>query len=205
MTRRVLLLALATLAAVAAQSGAKNSPLILLIGPPGAGKTSQAEFLNKTYGMPILSIDDLIRADPASLSRNRNPQLRGMEPHSDPALNAIFERTIARMDLSKGLVLDGYPATKEHADFLAKWVQERELPQPIVLQLDVPDGVVRQRAGSSMSPETLEQRLKDYRREMELIGLYFPTVKIDKIDGTRKPAQVSKEIRKVVDKRKKGS
>jgi adenylate kinase len=196
MNRRLFLLALA----IALPSFAQNR-LLLLIGPPGAGKSTQANFLKQKYNMEVVSIDDLIAMDPASLSKNKNPKLTGIDAHSDPALNGIFEKRFAQIAPGRGLVLDGYPATKDHADFLSKFAREKNLPAPVVLQLDVPDDVVRKRSKAE-KPAELEQRLKDYHREMDLIGIYFPNIKIYKLDGTQNLDKVSKSIAKVLDSSK---
>lgn len=133
------------------------------------------------------------------IKRLRQSGLTGIEAETDPVLNKLFAERLARGDLAQGAVLDGYPSTKEHADFLAAMVQSDELPSPIVIQLEIPDEEVRRRmAGTNRSAESVEQRLKDYHRELGMLHVYFPNADITKIDGTKKPKKVTKQIRKLL-------
>ena len=95
------------------------------------------------------------------------------------------------------MVLDGYPAAKIQGDFLANLL---DMPRAIVIHLSVPDDVVRKRLENGRD---IEQELKDYHREFDFIRTYFPDAHIENIDGTKSPAQVAKQIRKVLDNRPK--
>jgi adenylate kinase family enzyme len=72
------------------------------------------------------------------------------------------------------------------------------LPRPIVVLLDVPDKVARQRdmkrGHKDETPAQIERRLKDYHREMDFVRSYYPEADIRKIDGARPVAEVSKAI-----------
>src|SRR5689334_4844784 len=107
-TTRSLLLSLLALAAF----GQTSPQLITLIGPPGAGKTTQAEILKKDLGCAVVSVDDLITQNPQAFERSRRPEIQGIEPRVDPALNKLVEEKLRSTDISKCLVLDGYPAVK---------------------------------------------------------------------------------------------
>ena len=100
------------------------------------------------------------------------------------------------MDLSNGVILDGYPASKEQGDYLANMRQQLNLPKPVIIHLRVPDTVVRKRLKNE-SPEDIEQRLKDYHRELDFARIYFPQADIHEVDGTKSPDAVAKAIRKV--------
>ena len=184
--------------AAAAQQG--PSPVIVLIGPPGSGKSTQAARLRKQYGFAVITREQLMQDDPSLLARYKQPDIQGVEPRSDPALNALFLRRLEQTAANKGLLLDGYPATKNHADFLQKVIADKGLGRPLVLQLDVSDEVVRQRL-QGQPPDKLEQDLKDYHREMDFIGAYFPEADIVRIDGARKPNDVFKQLRQVLKQR----
>ena len=139
------------------------------------------------------------------LARVKQPSIAGVEPQSDPALNRLVRERLLRTDVSKGVLLDGYPATKGHADYLAELLKEMELPSPVVIQLDVPDDEVRKRLKKrglpEDTPENIEQLLKDYHREMDLIRLYFPAADINTVNGKASPKKVSKAIQDILDKR----
>lgn len=185
-------------AAVFGQKAAR--PVIVLIGPTGAGKSTQAEFLKKKYGFAVISVEQLIEADPALLARSKQPEIKGVDPRTDPALNKIFARVIEQTDASKGLVLDGYPSTKDHADFLAARAKERGLARQLVIHLMIPDDVARQRIKHRL-PAMVDQALKDYHRELDFVKLYYPDADIQEVDGTASEAEVSKAITALVDAR----
>jgi adenylate kinase family enzyme len=117
-----------------------------------------------------------------------------VELRLDPALNHLVEEALGATDLSKGVILDGYPAAKTHADHLAKLREKYSLPKPLVIHLRVPDDMVRKRLKKEKDAD-VDQRLKDYHREFDFARQYFPESDIREIDGTKKPAAVAKEIR----------
>jgi adenylate kinase family enzyme len=122
-----------------------SGPVILLIGPPGAGATTQAQILKKDRGMAIISADDLIARNQSEFQRFKNPSIQGVDPHLDPVLNRLVEEALQAADLSKGVVLDGYPAAKTQGDYVASLREKLGLPRALVIHLLVPDDVVRKR------------------------------------------------------------
>jgi adenylate kinase len=181
---------------------ADKNRVIVLIGPTGAGKTTQAAFLQKRYGLPVVSADDLIRENPQVMAKYQTPGIDPGTPQTSPALNDLVHERLSRPDAKKGFVLDGYPATKDQADHLQEMVKELGLPRPIVILLDVPDKVARKRdqkrGRPDDTPEQVERRLKDYHREMDFVKLYYPGADIHRIDGTKSIEDVSKAIEKVL-------
>ena len=175
------------------QNAAPKHPLIILIGPPLSGKTVYADSMAKTYGMPVISIEDLIKDHAAELERLRAPGVTLAEMRYDPAISRYFQERVKTTDLSHGLLLDGYPATVLQGQDLAKMIPSLAL-QPLVLQLSVPDDVVRERAKKtgqeSDSPTVIEQRLKDYHREFDFASAFFPNAKIVTIDGNQPEKKV---------------
>lgn len=187
--------------AASAQTSEKRF-VIVLIGPTGSGKSTQSDFLKNRLGIPTVAADDLIRENPAALEKYRTPGIDLGTSQASPALNEMVRERLSKIDLSHGVVLDGYPATKDQADHLAALVRALELPSPIVIQIDVPDGVVRQRLrkrkGKEDTPELIERRLKDYHRELETIRAYYPEANIWTIDGTRTADDVWKTMESIL-------
>lgn len=175
---------------------------IVLIGPPGSGKTTQSEFLKKTFGLTTIVVEDLIRNNPATLAKYRTDGIDPGTPQSSPALNELVEEALKKADLTRGVVLDGYPSTKDQADHLAGLVRKLSLPSPIVIQLDVPDDVdrarLKTRGRSDDTPEIIARRLKDYHRELDMIRSYYPEANIWTINGTRTAAEVSQTIQSIL-------
>jgi len=171
-------------------------PVVLIVGPPGSGRTTQAQLLSKDLGMPIISADDLIARNAAKFQKSRIPALHGVDPHLDPVLNSLVEGALGGADLSKGVLLDGYPAAKVQADFLQTLRRKFDLPRAIVIHLNAPDDVVRKRLKGQQ--RDIEQELKDYHREFDFIREYFPEADIRTVDATKKPTKVTKQVRKTL-------
>ena len=176
--------------------------MIVLIGPPGSGKKTQAEFLRTRFGIPTIGVDDLIQANLAALAKYRRPGITPGPPHLNPAIDALVAEKLSRLDLTKGVVLDGYPASKDQADHFAALIAKLNLPAPIVIQIDVPDRVaterLRQRQHADDQPELIEERLKNYHREMDMIQSYFPEAKIWTVDGDKTVAEVSSAVETIL-------
>jgi len=190
------------LGAVAQAQTVDKRFLIVLMGPTGAGKSTQAEFLKRHFGIPTIAIDDLVQANPAALARYRGAGITPGPPQLNPAINALVAQRLAELDLTRGVALDGYPASKAQADYLAALAAKLKLPPPIIIQLDVSDDVVRdrlkKRQNADDKPEMIEERLKNYHREMDTIRSYYPEANIWTIDGNKPIAEVSRTIQAIL-------
>jgi len=179
-----------------------SQPLIILIGPPLSGKTTFADSISHTYGVPTISIEDLIRDNAAELDKLRGEGVSLAEMRYDPAMSRYLRERLKTADLSHGITLDGYPATLVQAEELAKVFPELKM-KLVALRLQVPDDIVRERAKTtgreSDRPQIIEQRIKDYHREMDAISLYFPNAKIVDLDGSLPEAEVWKAIQTALD------
>jgi adenylate kinase len=186
----------------AAQPATSGPPLIILIGPPLSGKTTFVDSITKSYGIPAISIEDLIKDNAAELEKLRGEGISMAEMRYDPAMSRYMNTRLKAADLTHGIALDGYPATLYQAQELAKLVPGLGL-KPIAFQLDVPDDVVRARAKKSgqqsNQPGILEQRIKDYHREMDTISLYYPNAKIVVVDANRPESETWKAIQAGLD------
>src|SRR5262249_36108020 len=160
------------LAAAWLLAAADKSFVIVLIGPTGSGKTTQSKFLRDRYGLPTISADDLIKENPAALAKVQTKGIDPGTPQTSPALNQLVHDKLAAMDVKKGFVLDGYPATKDQADHLEAMVKELGLPSPIIIQIDIPDKMAlkrdKKRGRPDDTPAEIERRLKDYHRELDM-------------------------------------
>jgi adenylate kinase family enzyme len=179
-----------------------SQPLIILIGPPLSGKTTFADSISHTYGVPTISIEDLIRDNAAELDKLRGEGVSLAEMRYDPAMSRYLRERLRTADLSHGITLDGYPATLVQAEELAKMFPDLKM-KLVALRLQVPDDTVRERAKTtgreSDRPQIIEQRIKDYHREMDAISLYFPNAKIVDLDASLPEAKVWKAIQTALD------
>src|SRR4051812_40966380 len=133
------LLAAFILSAIMQAETKVEGPVVLFIGPPLSGKSTQAAAAARLLNLPIVSADGLIKANESTFTEIRRSGIAGMEPRSDPVLNRLFQERLEKGDLSRGLILDGYPSTKDHADFLAGLVKNGSLPNPLTIELGIPD------------------------------------------------------------------
>jgi adenylate kinase len=202
MPRRAAIVFLCLCALLSTAAAADKRFVIVLIGPTGSGKTTQTEFIQKRFGIKTIAIDDLIREHPSALAKDVTPGITPGPPQTNDAINELMRDALRKLDLTKGVVLDGYPATKEQADYLADLVRKLELPSPIVIQLDVPDSMLRERlkkrAEPDDRPELVEERLKSYHRELDMIRDYYPQANIWTIDGTKSIRSVSQTIEAIL-------
>ncbi len=171
--------------------------VVVLVGPPASGKSTQADYLDKKYGLPVISVEDLVAADKGA---------RGDElPRTSGRLDELLKQRLEQTDIGRGFVLDGYPATRAQADHLGRLVREFGLPDPIVIQIHVPDKVVRERCakrgGPEDAPEIVSRRLARYHEEMDMLRAYYPEADIWTIDGTRGVKGVSATIRVLIEDR----
>ncbi len=181
-----------------------SKPLILiLIGAPGSGKNTQSAYLQKEYGIPVISADELVKANPDAVASIQTIGLPRIDPRQDQIMNQLVQAKLNSIDTSKGFILDGYPATKVQADFLASLGQQIAHPPTLVLQLDVPDGVAKKRLANSKNPDdrepNLSQAIADYHREMDFLKDYYPHVDIKQVNANQKPDKVAKAIKAIVD------
>jgi adenylate kinase len=119
--------------------------VILLFGPPGCGKGTQAAFISRLLGIPSISTGEMFRAEREAgtpLGRQVSQILSQGGLVGDEIVNEIVARRIARPDCRAGFLLDGYPRTIPQASFLDGVLQETRRFMPTILHLDVPDSVL---------------------------------------------------------------
>ena len=188
--------------ATPAVQSSPSQPLIILIGPPLSGKTTLVGLITRTFGVPNISIEDLIHDNAAELEGLRGEGMSLAEMRYDPAMSRYVRERLKTTDLSHGIALDGYPATLVQAEDLAKMLPNLNL-KAISFQLTVSDDIIRKRAKKtgrqSDHSQVLEQRIKDYHREMDAISLYFPNAKIVQVDGNKSEEEMWKAIQAGLD------
>ena len=191
---------------------------IILLGPPGAGKGTQAKDLSSRHGIPQLSTGDMLRAAVKAGTEIGKKAKAVMEAGglvSDEIVIGIIADRIAETDCAKGFILDGFPRTLAQAAALDKLLASKSLKLNGVIELRVDDGALLSRienraretlaAGGTVraddNAEALKTRLLAYYRETSpLIGYYFAKGNLHTIDGMGTIEAVAKSIDAVLKK-----
>lgn len=120
----------------------------ILLGAPGSGKGTQGSTLSELYRIPTISTGDLLRAEIAAdtpMGRRAKSVVAAGGLVSDDFVNELVAQRIENEDCLGGFLLDGYPRSRAQADFLDGLQVERHLPEPTVIHLDVPLGLLKKR------------------------------------------------------------
>jgi adenylate kinase len=115
--------------------------VILLFGPPGCGKGTQAGFIADRLGIPAISTGEMFRAEcraSTPLGKLACSIISQGGLVGDEIANQIVAGRIRRPDCRNGFLLDGYPRTVPQAVFLTELLRSRGLEPPVVIHLDVP-------------------------------------------------------------------
>ncbi len=176
--------------------------VVLIIGPPGAGKTTQSRRISRKYHIPSISMSDLLKKDAgwgkAGSKKVLRAQMESGELVDDAAADLLIRKRLFLKDADRGFVLDGYPANAAQADKLTALLKERGLPEPVVIYLDAPDDVVRERMKrrhqADDTPEMITHRLDEYHRNVKFLLERYPGDRLKKVDGTRGEEQVWHEV-----------
>ncbi len=124
---------------------------LILLGPPGAGKGTQAERLREDFALPHISTGDMLRAEVANGSELGNEAKRYMDAGDlvpDDVIIGMIMKRLEGDDASNGFLLDGFPRNAEQADALSAALQERGRQLSGALLIDVGDDeLVRRLAG----------------------------------------------------------
>ena len=131
---------------------------LILIGPPGAGKGTQAEYLVERFQIPHISSGDMLRTAVAAgteLGKQADGFMRaGQLVPDDLVIAMIIERT-AQQDCARGFILDGFPRTRPQAEALAVDLKKAAVNLDAVVLIEVPDSrIVERVTGRRMDPET---------------------------------------------------
>jgi len=191
---------------------------LILLGPPGAGKGTQAQRLVDKHGIPQLSTGDMLRAAVAAktpVGVQAKAVMDAGELVSDAIVNAIVAERIDQKDCAKGFILDGYPRTLVQADAVEKMLGDRGLKLDVVIELVVDDkalvGRIAKRAEDARKagqpvrkdddPAVFPERLREYyKKTAPLTGYYYAKGLLTTLDGMADIDDVTKQIEAVLKK-----
>src|SRR5512142_2731810 len=121
---------------------------ILLLGPQGSGKGTQGNLIAADYGIPHIATGDMLRAamaEGSELGRKVKPIYDSGRLVPDELMIELIRERLGRDDAREGAVLDGFPRTMRQAEALDEMLQEIGRGLDVVLELQVPDSVGRER------------------------------------------------------------
>jgi adenylate kinase len=189
---------------------------LILLGPPGAGKGTQAQRLVEKYGIVQLSTGDMLRAavaagTPVGLKAKDIMAAGGLVP-DDVVVDIIADR-IEQPDAVNGFILDGFPRTVPQAAALDDLLKRKKMKLDAVVELRVNEGALLQRVENRAAetrargeevraddtPEVLAKRLASYRAQTEpLIDYYSERRSLLTVDGMMSIDGVTEEISRVL-------
>ena len=186
---------------------------ILLIGPPGAGKGTQAALLAKHFGIPAISTGDIFREN----VRNETPL--GLEAKAfmdrgeyvpDSLTNALVRDRLNQDDAAAGFLLDGYPRTIDQVQELDDILEETKAKLDVVVQLTADaeellrrlSGRAQEQGRSDDTPDVIKRRLDVYEEQTApLIDIYASRSLVAKVNGLGEIGDVTNRIIEVLDAR----
>lgn len=190
---------------------------IILMGPPGAGKGTQAEKLVDSRGMTQLSTGDMLRAaktsDTALGNRVAEVMDKGQLVTDEIVIGLIEEHLVKGSD--GGFIFDGFPRTLAQADALGSLLARFETGLHAVIELVVDDDALvdrivkraedAQAAGQPVrrddTPEVFDDRLRAYYKQTApLLGYYYAKGQLKQVDGMQKMESVADAISEILAK-----
>ena len=189
---------------------------LILLGPPGAGKGTQAQRLVEKHGVPQLSTGDMLRAAVAAgteVGKRAKAVMDAGELVSDEIVNAIVAERIDQPDCANGFILDGYPRTLAQADAVEAMLAQREVKLDATIELVVDDaalvGRIEKRAQDAIAAgqtprkddnaAVFDERLREYyKKTAALIGYYHAKGFLRRVDGMKSIDEVTAEIEQVL-------
>ena len=189
---------------------------IVFLGPPGAGKGTQAARLMQRHGIPQLSTGDMLRAavkagTPIGLKAKPIMESGGLVP--DAIMVGVVGDRIVEHDAARGFILDGFPRTVAQAEALDAALSDKGMSLDAILELKVDHAAlidrIAKRAAQTLSdggivrlddtPEVLAKRLEAYHVQTEPVSNYYEsTARLKLIDGMAPVDQVSATIDRIL-------
>ncbi|MGB0573136.1 MAG: adenylate kinase [Alphaproteobacteria bacterium] len=186
----------------------------ILLGPPGAGKGTQAKVLVDNHGLVQLSTGDMLRAAVASgsdLGVQAKAVMDAGKLMPDDIMVEIISARIAEPDCVNGFILDGFPRTTAQADALDKMLEIKGLPLDHVIEISVDDAVLIGRINTRVAEtpeaerrdddnaETLKHRLDVYHEQTAPILPYYESRgMLKRVDGMQSIDEVSNQIEAII-------
>ena len=181
-----------------------TSTRLLIIGPPGAGKGTQAGKIAETYGVPAISTGDIFRANikgGTELGKRVQAIIESGELVPDSLTNEIVEDRLGQADAAAGFLLDGYPRTVDQVTALDGMLEGDSLDAVVLLEADVDAVVTRLLKRAELegraddTEEVIRHRQNVYAEQTApLVELFSKRGILVSVDGMGTPDEVAERI-----------
>ena len=176
--------------------------VIILIGPPGSGKTLQAGLLSKRFKVPAISMPQLLGQEVGSktpMGEALAASVTSGELVADGPANELMNARLLRPDASRGFVLDGYPVSEGQAKALDQFLSEHGFPKPAVIVIDAPEDVLRRRLkqrgrADDRQAGNIDRRIAEYQQIGRLVENWYGRENCIHVDGQGTAADVARRI-----------
>ena len=175
---------------------------LIFLGPPGAGKGTQAQILSQNHQIPHISTGDILRsavANQTSLGKQAKNYMDKGELVPDELILSLIQDRLSYEDTVNGWILDGFPRNVNQATFLGELLAKLDQSADCVLNLQVPDEVLVERLLARKRKDdnesTIRRRLEVYHQDtVPVINFYQEKKTLKTINGDRTMENVSKSL-----------
>ena len=179
---------------------------LIFLGPPGAGKGTQAQVISNKHQIPHVSTGDILRSavvQQTSLGKQAKDYMDRGELVPDALILNLIQDRLSYEDTANGWILDGFPRNVNQAAFLDELLVELEQNTDCVLNLEVPDEVLvsrlLERKRKDDNEETIRRRLEVYHKDtVPVIDFYQRRGTLKTIDGDRTMEEVTEQLDKAI-------
>jgi len=185
---------------------------LILFGPPGAGKGTQAKFLTDKFNIPQISTGDMLREEVSSnsdLGKAAKSIMDKGDLVSDEIIMSMIEKRITKKDCENGFILDGFPRTLIQAKNLDNILKKMNLKINNVIEINVDEELLLRRITNRASESKntrdddnstiLKNRIIVYKKDtLPVLNYYKDLNKLNTIDGMQSIEKVSEDILKLL-------
>jgi adenylate kinase len=177
---------------------------LLFVGPPGAGKGTQAARVAEKLGIAHVSTGDMFRAldESTELGRRVKDIMESGAYVSDEIVIEMLQARIAEPDAADGYILDGFPRTVPQAEALDAFLGEDGLDAVVLFEIDTDEVVARMldRGRADDTEETIRTRLEVYSEQTEpLIGRYDAKGLVRRVDAAGEIEEITERVLAVLE------